>query len=443
MLEVTVDINDKLRVPKGCSCKNDGWGKLLPNQQSPCEWHFSFELLAQPSVAERITLLRISSSSQVLTPPSISRSFTESSWFHFSSLYFHPSFSASAFQYSSWTPKLELTKCQFFLSTFQRLTTLVWDDEATKYARLFFSAPDALPELKSVTFEGRWHESLSLSRVANLTSFTIKRYLYTLNAEEFRLFLSNNTSLVSLEASIDIRGHTEGDPVVLPNLKSLSVDCDPEALSTILQVPAFQRLSTIWVSTKDGRDDLYTIHATGEEVSLSAEAKALKVQDGWRSLTGHAKPTIHRVRVHDTHPEIFPSRDSWKEFTPLMADARTVDLGLTYLAVWEDGLWDELKQLRELRVIRFEILEEMNPFGEPCDPDEDLGDLNLLWDKIADLAEQRFRNGQPLQAVERIVVSEDEEIDRLQDVLWERFLEGRGVRNYFAPEKGVAGGPST
>ena len=434
-LEVTVDVNDKLWVPSGCGCKNNGYGKLLPNEQSPCEWHFSFELLAQPSVSERIRVLRITSSSQVHIPSCISESRIEMLRIDFPSLLTHPSISERIPPNYSWSPVLDLNKCRFFRSTFQQLATLIWKDDATDYSRLLFSTPGSLPELKSIAFNGRWQKSLPLSQIKNLTSSTIKSNLYTLTADEFRSFLSNNLSLVSLEVSAVIRGQTDGDPVVLPNLKSLSVDCDPKALSSILQVPAFQHFSTLRVSLENGRDDLYTLRAAGEDVLLCAKSKALKVREDWQHLTGHSKPTIRRVCVYDDRLEVLPSpNNSCTEITALMENAHTVHIGLTYSGGWDSRFWDELKLLGELSVIRFEVSEEMIPYGEPLDPDDDLSDLDLLWDRIADLAEHRFKERRPLRAVERMVVSKDGEIDRLQDVLWRRFFDGKNIKNYLCAE---------
>lgn len=433
-LDVTVDINDKLWVPSGCSCKNDGYGKLLPNEVSPCRWHFSFELLAQPTVSERIKQLWINSSSQVLTPPSVSETRMEMLRIDFPSLLTHPSIPERIPSNYLWSPSLDLNKCRFFLSTFRQLTTLVWKDDATDYAHLFFSTPHPLPELKSVVFKGRWQKSLPLSQVNNLTSFTIKSDLYTLTAEEFRSFLLNNLSLVSLEISAVIRGQTEGDPIVLSNLESLIIDSDPKAFSTILQVPAFQRFSALRISLENGRDDLYTLRATGEEASVSAKSKAPKVQEDWHHLTGYVQPTIRHVCVYDERLEVLPSPDhSCTEITALMENADTVDIGLTYSGGWDHRFWDELKLLRELKVIRFEVSEEMSPDGEPRDPDEECTDLDLLWDRIADLAEHRFGEGRPLQVIDRMVVSKDWDVNRLQDVLWGRFFDGRNIKNYLAP----------
>ena len=401
-LEATVDINEKVWWDRSaCSCKNNGFGILLPNEETPCEWHYLFELLAQPSVLGRIQFLRITTSSKPSLTPSIvwKRRLTIPS--------------LELFDYPSFQPALELKERRFFHSTFPQLTTLVWKDEATELASLLFSASHPLPSgLKSVTFEGRWQPSLPLSRVNNLTSFTIKKYFYVLPAEEFRMFLSNNLSLVLLEVDSRIRGETEGPPVVLSNLKSLSVDCDPEHLSTILRVPAFQNLSTLRISLAAEHDDLYAIRATGGEVSLSAKASELRIQEHWQHLTGYAEPTLRHVSVHDERLERIPFCDSCAGIATLMVDARVVDIGLTYSIGWDGVLWDKLKLLGELEVIHFEVYEEMHPY------EEDLA-------RIADLVEHRFKNGRPLHAVEIMVVNDDGEVGGLQDASWNPFLKDR------------------
>ena len=427
-LEVTVDINDQFWVPGGCSCENDGYGKLLQNEESPCEWHFLFELLAQPTVSERIKVLRINSSSRVVTPPrDLESSFDL--WTHTPRLLTRSSFSESFPSGRSWTPVLDLKQCRFFLSTFQRLTTLVWDDQATNYARLLFSAPRPFPELKSVTFEGYWHQSLSLTQVRNLTSFTIKRYLYTLGAEEFKSFLLNNLSLVSLEVFITIRGQGDGDPVILPNLKSLSIDCDPKALSTILQVPPSQRFSALFISLEHGRDNLYSLHAPGKEVTPFAKARAPKVQEDWQHLIGQPVPSIRHIAMYDKHTDVISTHNPCSPMT----GAHTLDIGLTYSRGWDNSwIWDKLKLLEELKVIRFEVLGETN--RDLCDLDGEVSsNLDPLWDRIVDLVEHRFRNGQPLHTVQAMVVSRDRDAGQLQDVLWKRPFEDRSVQKYLAP----------
>ena len=434
-----MDINDKLWVPTGCSCDKDEYGMLLPSERSPCEWHFLFELLAHPSNSERIEVLRTDSSSKVLVHPGVS---TRALFDDFSSRIFslpcaferYPG-SSTHFSYHRFTPSLKLENCKFFHSTFPRLTTLTWKDDGTKYAHRLFSAPDCLSALQSMTFEGYWHNSLSLPQLNNLTSFAIKRLIWTLNAEDFRLFLSENQSLVSLEVSIDIRGETSGPPVDLLELKSLSIDSSAEALSTIAHIPAFKRLSVLKISLEDGSDDLYTLRATGDGISLLVKSKTPKVPEDWQHLVGYTGPTIRHVRAHDQLRMDMtpPSCESCTKITPLMVNAHTAEFGLSYLGCWGDELWNELRLLKVLKTIRFEVWEEIPPYGEPDDSDDESD--GYLWDKIADLVEHFFKEGRPLHAIERMVVSEDEEANRIQDDLWRQFIDGRNVTKYLAASR--------
>ena len=66
-----------------------------------------------------------------------------------------------------------------------------------------------------------------------------------------------------------------------------------------------------------------------------------------------------------------------------MLDAHTVGIRLTYSVGRYDGFWDELKQLRELKVIRLSAPLFLG------DDSEVLDNRNLLWNKIANLAEHR------------------------------------------------------
>jgi len=55
-----------------------------------------------------------------------------------------------------------------------------------------------------------------------------------------------------------------------------------------------------------------------------------------------------------------------------------------------------------------------------------------LFAKIADLAKFRFREGQQLSAVERMVVSNDEQVNQLQVCVWRQFCDGRRIEEYLA-----------
>jgi hypothetical protein len=99
-----------------------------------------------------------------------------------------------------------------------------------------------------------------------------------------------------------------------------------------------------------------------------------------------------------------------------MANVQTLEVGYNYLQGWYNGFWDDLKQLTQLKTIRFEVLKDM------CLDDCTHFDCSC-WNTIEDLVKYRFEQGRPFSAVERLVVSESERENRLQSYLW-RWLYG-------------------
>ena len=386
-LEVTVDTRDKGRVPAGCDCDENESGRLTPNEKTPCEWHFVFETLAHPKNSKRIQLLNADSSIAVFRRA------------------------------------LEFGSCRFFSSPFPQLTTLIWKDIGMEGSHRLFPDTRSLPNLRSVTFKGRWHHSLA--RVHNLTTFIIERFGWCVDAEIFRLFVSNNRSLESLELHVSFGGSTKGLPIDLLNLKSLSVSSRPKVLSRVIRVPAFERLSSLWISLEDEVGDWHTLRATGDGISLTAKSWVGNVAEDWKHLTEFTKPTIRRVRIYDQQPvDCFPYGDLSTKVMALVVelDVHTLDIGLTYSGCWGDGLWTGLKELgSQLKTIRFEITERGLPFRG-----------GRILNKIADLVEHRFREGRALSVVERMVVSKDEQVNQLHDRLWRRFWNDRRIGEYLA-----------
>lgn len=374
----------------GCGCDEDESGTFLPNEETPCEWHFVFEPFAHPRNSKRIRVLDMDSSDTLLSDA--------------------PDF--GSFQFPN--------------PPFPQLTTLKWRNDGTEYADHILHS---LPKLHTVAFEGRWGHSLAL--VNNLSSFAIKEYGWPLDAEVFRLFVSKNRSLESLELSAEIEGSTKGPPVDLLNLKFLSVDRCHGAAPTIFRVPAFRHLSSLQISLSSS--SLHSFHAGGNGITLSAGFWVNDVADVWLQLTGYARPTLHHVCVYDRYSAP-PHPYSWSSttVTALMADVSSLDIGLNYSIWWGDNFWSELKRLGPcLKTVRFEVPEEeIGPsygWGNPgFHPDR------RLFDNIADLVEHRFKEGRPFSAVERMVVSEDEQADRLQDDVWRRFYDTRGIQKYLA-----------
>ena len=223
-LEVTVEAGRLGRTNPGCTC--DEGGKLMPNEKNPCEWHFQFEPLAETKHSDRIRALDI----------------------NFDGEWVHP----------LGRTRLALGSCRFFTSSFPRLVTLTWKNEVTNHTDHLFAHPPFVPTLRSLTYMGGW--SSLIAQVNNLTSFVFDSDSrpWGTGTETFRLFIRNNRSLESLYLKwVDFEGDPKGPPVQLLNLKSLSVGLPVKKLSTIIRVPAFQRLSSIQISSEEA--EIYTI----------------------------------------------------------------------------------------------------------------------------------------------------------------------------------------
>ena len=391
-LEVTVKTCRRERDPTECSCEEGESGELLPNEKTPCEWHFVFEPLAYPKNSKRIQVLNMD-----FPNASLPRVFT-------------------------------LGNFCLLDSPLPQVTTVVWKGEWTNYTPQPFPGPRSFPNLRSLTFGARWTHSLN--KVNNITSFAI-RTGWSIDAEEFRLFVLNNLSLETLELRVKIRGSTKGPPADLLNVKSLSLDPCPKVLSNVIHVPAFQRLSSLRISLECEIGDLYTLRATGGGISLSVNSWVLDVAEDWQHLIGYARPTIRYVSIYDQQPvDTYPYGSFSTPLTALMADAHTVDIGLSYSEYWGGEFWIELQELGpQLKTIRFEVSEKMGPFGGSSDPDYCGGHI---LDKIADLVEHRFKGGRPFSTVERMIVSGDKRVDRLHDHVWGSFCDGRRIREYLA-----------
>ena len=115
-----------------------------------------------------------------------------------------------------------------------------------------------------------------------------------------------------------------------------------------------------------------------------------------------------------------------------MADAHTLEVGCNYLMHWYNDFLDDLKQLGpQLKTIRFEVWEDMEPFGKAGYEDEMYG--HDLLDGIEELVRYRFENGCPFSAVERMVVCESERSNRQQDHVWRCFYDDRKLGQYLGP----------
>jgi hypothetical protein len=404
-LEVTVEASNLGKIHSDCTC--DKKPRLLPNDFNPCEYHFQFELLAETKHSNRVRALDIEFNSGWSTTGKV---------------------------------RLLLGSCRFFTSTFPRLVCLTWKNFRTTDADYLFSTPLFVPTLRSLTYSGGWNSLIK--QVTNLTSFSFfldSDYDHEMDTEAFRILICNNRSLESLELKyLVLVGDSKGPPVHLLNLKSLTVGNPSKKLSTTIRIPAFQHLSSLRISSGSGDidmgtydDEMYTLHAAGDDITIKASCSFNKLAETWEDLTGYAKPIIRHIRLYDG-PE-FVEHECWNDNSSvvlLMMDAQTLEVGSNYLLGWYKSFWEELKQLgTQLKTIRFEVSEDT----EPCHGDDCAFDDCYMWGHIEDLVKHRFEQGRPFSAVERMVVSEDDRENRLQAYVWRCFYGVRKLDQYIRP----------
>jgi hypothetical protein len=239
--------------------------------------------------------------------------------------------------------------------------------------------------------------------------------------------MSNNRSLESLDLGfIILGGDAKGPPVHLLNLKSLNIDQFVRKFSNAIRIPAFQRLSSLRISSEDSQ--IYTITATGDEITITADCYLEELAETWEYLTGYAKPVIRHIRLYDGPEHVDHGYDENSTVALLMADAHTLEVGLSYLWGWYENFWEDLKQLgTQLKTIRFEISGDMEPCLDLC---THAGlDCNI-WDAIEDLVKYRSDQGRPFSVVERLATSESEREDRLQAYVWRCFYGFRKLDQY-------------
>jgi len=396
-----VDASEWARVRLDCTCDKDKRRRLLPNERNPCRWHFVFESLATPVHSKRVHTLDIDFQFPDDRPP------------------------------PEETTELSLGSCRFFTLSFPQLTNLGWDGPWSKFPRHLFSNPPFTSTVRSLTFSGSWDGLFT--QVKNLTSLTLADCEETISAEAFRLFMLNNRSLESLSLNIHpFEGDTKGPPVDLSNLHSFSVILPTGDLSTVIRVPALQRLSSLQISYEGMVvSDAIGLLAAGDGITLLVTSFMRNVAEVWQDLVGYARPAIHDARLCGYSQGSQDGRDGRGVF-PLLTDAHTLEVGRDYLELWYDDFLEDLKQLGpQLGTIRFEVWEEMDPFRDEGFEDEMYG--HELLDGIEELVKYRFENGRPFSAVERMVVSESERSNRQQGYVWRSFYNDRKLGQYVRP----------
>ena len=268
-------------------------------------------------------------------------------------------------------------------------------------------------------------------QVNNLISFTFTNYNLQIDMETFRSFISNNRSLESLSIKYpEFRGSSKGLPVSLFNLKSFSIGIHTKNLSTIIRIPALQRLSSLWISM-DGEDEEFTLCATGDGITLSTKSDLRNIAEVWQDLTGYVRPTIRHIRLYDDGGYYPHGGGDGVTAVSLFTDVHTLEIGKTYWTSWYNGFVEDLKYLGpQLKTIRFAISDEHEPFKGR---DEEYADWGGDLDKIEELVKFRFEEGRPLSFVERMVVSRSERTNRQEDYVWRCFYGSRKLSRYVRP----------
>ena len=116
-----------------------------------------------------------------------------------------------------------------------------------------------------------------------------------------------------------------------PNLKSLTVSSPSEKLSTVIHIPALQRLSSLQISSEYGG---YRLFAEGDEITLTLKA-SYDLKD-WESLTDYANPVIRHIRLYDglNRSQHAVARNPDNVVALLMANVQTLEVGYSYLQGW-------------------------------------------------------------------------------------------------------------
>lgn len=394
-LEVTVDVHIYGQTDPSCTCDidEDGDGFLVHNETVPCESHFVFESLAETKHSTRIHTLNV------------------------------------VFYSDREGDLLELEGCRFFKLSDLKPTSLRLEMSGKNHAPLRPYFPPTLLfmfPLRSSVGDG-------FTKFKNLTSFTFVSSGKGISVEGFQDLLLNNRSLETLSLdSVDFETDSNQDPVTLPNLKSLSVnyplDGSEEQYSAVFRAPALQRLSSLLISVTEGKSefDRFTLSATGEDIAFTIECDLEWIVELWQDLTEYASPTIHHIRLGTPGnlDDLFDVEGDGGVIT-LFADAHTVEIGRCVcfdhrFAYTHPGFWNDMKELGpQLKTIRFEIPEDAEPV-EGSGEDGDVGH-NALFYHIKDLVIYRFTHNRPFSSVERMVVSDNEQVNRRQESVWRRF----------------------
>ena len=329
--------------------------------------------------------------------------------------------------FTSWNPSpgkmapLEPSHQLSELTHYPQLTSLEWVDARSMNPPDFQHSPLlSAPRLRSLSFQGcAWLDKLP--NISNLTSFTFAGS--SVDEATFRVFLQNNPSLETLSLDkVRFKGDSDQEPVVLSNLKSLTVKWPrSDSFGFYFHVPAFRRLSSLSYSIKLGVNNQDKLHATGKGIALTLESKYDLISEAWRHLTGYVKPTFERVRFENLGLIQYNLSGRLSVLNDLFAGAHTLeishDCNRLYPYLWGTVLERVMPQLR---TIRFEL--PGNAKGCPGQSTGSVDGCDPQGSGLLDDIEKILGNFKvPWPSVERLVTtSESESVNRKQELVWQR-----------------------
>ena len=174
----------------------------------------------------------------------------------------------------------------------------------------------------------------------------------------------------------------------------------------------------------------YTLHATGDGITFSAECIPYGFLVTWEEFTAYARPSIRHISLCDDEPIDHCSDYSDSAFASMLSDVDTLEIGSGYFPYWYDEFLDDLKQVGpQLKTMRIAIPEGLEPFPE----DDDSPEGGELLDSIEELVEEWFLQGRPLSVVERMVTSDSERVNRELDFVWRCLYDGRKLGKFVQP----------
>ena len=375
-LEVTVHVHSHGRNRPSCSCNTDNRTRVVPNEISPCNWHFVFESLVETRHSTRIRSLIIR-------------------------------FSLDRYRNPKKQVKLALGCSQFFDMPSFQLTSLNWNDSNTGYATHLFSVPPLSPTLRTLSFSGSWHDQLL--GIANLSSLTLER-CSGVSTESFQKFIQNNQSLKRLSlAWVSFEGASDNPPID--------------------RIPAFEGLCLLSIlALREGDAGCFAVRASRDGMVFTVKDWLRNIPKSWERITGSARSSIKHIRLENP-TNIKMRYHEGNGAIALLTDVCVLEVGRGYVPNFYPNFWDDLKGLGpQLKTIRFEIPEETEPFRGWADEYKKWGGEPL--DAIEDLVIYRSSHGRPFSCVERMVVSDSKQVNREQKFVWRYFFNDRRLGRY-------------